>query len=76
MTKLEQAPLTNVTFACDLRTVAQFDPSFWVNVAAAGGVHRGGRGGGGAQRAARVCSVLGAGGGACKLRCASRRQAT
>ena len=37
MTKLEQAPLTNVTFACGLHTVAQFDPSFCVNLAALGG---------------------------------------
>lgn len=43
MKKLEHAPLMNLTFACELCTVAQFDPSFCANVAAAGGAHRGGR---------------------------------
>ena len=37
MKKLEHAPLTEFTFACELSTVAQFDPSFCVNLAALGG---------------------------------------
>ena len=37
MKKLEHAPLTEFTFACELSTVAKFDPSFCVNLAALGG---------------------------------------
>jgi len=65
MKKLEHAPLTEFTFACELSTVAQFDPSFCVNLAALGG-----ESGAGALRwvrsagaAARACVL----GGACVI---------
>ncbi len=54
MKKLEHAPLTELTFACELSTVAQFDPSFCVNLAALGAANRG-RGRYGAQRWCSVC---------------------